>query len=205
MEALRQNLDKIEKGLKLFDTRIPTILGEEIDAVGVDEFERLVIVVCSRQKPAQFVAKEALRIFYMWNFTCDFKDDFFAEAEEQAGVTPVKVPPRIVVLTDEPPSPSFWTYLKHFKDCYIDIDIYRQSEAGANGGKEWFWLKVDWPDKIAPISRAALHRLNNNNAKMAIEHQKLWEQLSGGNPGLRGYDRHRQLEQAKKIGLHVVE
>lgn len=205
MEGLRQNLDKIEKGLKLFDTGIPTLLSEEIDAVGVDEFERLVIVVCSRHRQPQFVAKEVLRIFYMWNYACDFKDDFFAEAQEQAGVAPVKVPPRIVVLTDEAPSPSFWAYLKHFKDCFIDIDVYRQNEAGTNGGKERFWLKMDWPDKFKPISRAALHRMNDQNAKMALESLKLWEQLSSINPGLRGYDRDRQIEEAKKLGFRVTE
>lgn len=203
MEGLEQELDKIEKGLNLFDTGIPTLLGEEINAVGIDDLNRLAIVVAVVQGPKQKIIKEVLRVFYLWNFTCDFSEDFFAEAKEQTGSEPAQVPPRIVVATDKQPTAAFWSYMKNIKDSYIDVDIYRKSEAPANGGNELFWLKVDWPEDIKPLSRAALHRFNKENSERAIENKYLWDQLAGGSPNMRGYDKKRTLKAALDAGLNA--
>ena len=204
INLVKENLTAVEAGLKLFDACIPTVLGETIDIVALDKHKRLVMLALAAHKvPAPHAEKFALKTFYCWNFICDFRDDFFAEAQEKQIKLALK-PPRLLVLVPEA-SKKLAAYLKHFQDCYIDTELYSYTLTDSQ-------LKVKKEELAAApkLKKSELNHFNVQFRRMALKQLTTWENWLGDNPLLRGYDKERSIldfvmpldaEMAKVISL----
>lgn len=191
------NLERLEPGLTVFDTRVPTVLGHEIDILALDKIKRLTLVaIWPKKVPGRQVVKEILALFYRWNFISDFKEDLWAAADERE-VTLALRPPRIILLTPELP-PTAWPYLNWMRECHIKISVFSLDEPAPANGKEPDWQKVEWPEKIKPLSRALLHKFNLDNVKIVNEQRIVWEALIAQDPLLNGYSKDRRLAAARK-------
>jgi hypothetical protein len=190
------NLDRLEPGLTLFDSRLPTVLGHQIDILATDKNRQLTMILVFADKiPPGHSAREALWIYGRWNFICDFRDDFFAEARQRE-IELAPKPPRIMLLLPEV-SPKLWPYLRWFRDSYIRTSVFLLEEPASTNGVKPTWRKADWPE-TKPLSRANLHRLNLDNAAMANEQRIIWKAMVGQERVLAGYDKDRSLAAARQ-------
>jgi hypothetical protein len=191
------NLDRLEKGLTLFDSRIPTVLGDQIDILATDKNGRLVMMlIFTKPIPGQYALQQMLKIYYRWNFISDFRHDFLSEARHRE-INLAPKPPRVMLLFPKVP-PRVWSYLKWLKDRGIRTSVFLFDDLAAGNGAGPAWRKADWPREAKPLSRAMLHRLNLDNVYMVRQEKLIWQELSRLNATLRGYDKEKTLARVRE-------
>ena len=193
IDLLESDLDQIEPGLKFFDKHLPSVLGEEIDILALDKNDRLALLIIETRKlSAQMAAATALHLYYLWNFVCDFRADFRAEALEQKQIELAHKPPRLILVAREM-TPLQWSYLKLMKDMYIRISIYTYARRSVDGVENIHFSKTAWPKETKHLTRAKKYKFDLAYFRHMENHEKSWKQIVTMEPTMAGYDKEKRL------------